>query len=115
MARVMSDISSPADDKIPTVLLSLDISAAFDTLDHNRFPLRANELFAVDDMVLDWLRSYLSGRYQFVSVGGSRSSYVLLSSGVPQGSVLGLLLFFRIYDTSGDRDIKFSESHIAIN
>ena len=49
MVRAVSDMSTAGDSELPTVLLSLDLSAAFDTLDRNRY-LRANELFGFDGM-----------------------------------------------------------------
>ena len=84
--------NKPAGSKLLTVLLSLDISAAFDTLGHNHL-LHANDLFAFDGMVLDWLRPYHLEQEQFVAVGGSRSSAVILSTGVPQGLILEPLPF----------------------
>ena len=94
MTRVVIDLLSTADSKTPSVLLSLDISAAFDTLDHRRLLDRSEELFDFDDTVLQWLNSYIAGRSQFVSIGGRHSSTVTMTTGVPQGSVLGPLLFF---------------------
>ena len=90
-----------ADKRIPTTILSLDISAAFDTFDHIRLLVCANELFGFDGMVLDLLRFYLSGREQLVAVDGSRSSSVKLSTGMPQGSVLGPLPFYMFTTSVG--------------
>ena len=55
--------------------------------------LAKTELFGVDGRVLDWLKSYLSGRSSYVSLGAYRSQTIDCSTGVPQGSVLGPLLF----------------------
>jgi len=93
MTRVVNDLLTAVDSKMPSLLLSLDISAAFDTLDHNRLLQRADQLFGLNGRVNDWLRSYLSGRSSCVSVGGCQSSTVQNATGVPQGSVLGPLLF----------------------
>ena len=60
MTRVVNDLLIAADSGKPTVLLSLDISEAFDMLDHNRLLQRATELFGLTDHVIDWLKSYLS-------------------------------------------------------
>ena len=79
--------------KSPSVLLSLDISAAFDTLDHLRLHYRVKGLFGFDSSVLQWLGSYLVGGEQFVGVASCHSRTVKLFSGVLQGSFLGPLLF----------------------
>ena len=49
--------------------------------------------FELDNIVLEWIRTYLTGRTQYVSDGGCRCVAAAMTSGVPQGSVLGLLLF----------------------
>jgi len=93
MTKVVNDLLLAADSGNPSVLLSLDISAAFDTLDHSRLLQRATEVFGFTGNVRVWLGSYLSGRTSYVSVGGSCSSTTNCTTGVPQGSVLGPLLF----------------------
>ena len=70
MTKVVNDLLLAADIGCPSILLSLDISAAFDTLDHARLLQRATEVFGFTGNVYDWLGSYLSGRSSYVSVGG---------------------------------------------
>ena len=70
----------------------IDLSRAFDTLDHC-FLLGKLDHIGVRGSVLEWVRSYLTGRQQFVTVGDSSSPLEPLTMGVPQGSVLGPLLF----------------------
>ena len=76
-----------------TVLISLDLSAAFDTVDHEVLLQRLKSEFGVTDTPLFWLRSYLESHTQFVKLGQHQSSTVGLDVGFPQGSVLGPLLF----------------------
>ena len=71
----------------------LDLSAAFDTVDHDILLRRLNKLFGVGAVVLDWFRSYLTGRAQYVRRGRSQSSIMKVLHELPQGSVLGPLLF----------------------
>ena len=78
---------------MPTFLVLLDLSAAFDTLDHDQLLSRLNKFFGVQGVALDWFRSYLTNRRQSVKVNSNLSKSCPLSFGVPQGSVLGPLLF----------------------
>jgi len=79
--------------KRPSVLVALDISAAFDTIDHDILCQRAASDFGIHGVALAWLRSFVSGRSNYVCIGSNHSSTTLSSSGVPQGSVLGPILF----------------------
>ena len=80
------------DGKISMVVL-LDPSACFDTIDHEILLARLQSCFGVDGTALALLKSYFTGRMQFVSVLGHDSEPIPLSFGVPQGSVLVPVLF----------------------
>lgn len=74
-------------------LLLLDLSAAFDTLDHGILISRLEECVGIEGTALAWFKSYLSERTFSVRIGEFVSSTASLMSGVPQGSILGPMLF----------------------
>ena len=90
---IQNDILSAQVHGELTALSLLDLSAAFDTIDHDLFLSRLTEWFGIDGVVLQWVRSYLTGRSQLVKVNGVLSTPQLLLYDVPQGSVLGPLIF----------------------
>ena len=80
------------DDGKLTGATFIDFTKAFDLVDH-KLLLKKLALFKFDESTLLWFKLYLSNRKQSVHVGGSKSKYLDVVSDVPQGSVLGLLLF----------------------
>ncbi len=79
-------------DKDNAVLLVLlELSAAFDTIDHEILLKRLSTRCGIEGTVLNWFHSYLSNRTQTVIIDSSESPLEPLKYGVPQGSVLGLL------------------------
>jgi len=102
LLEVMDGLYTAADNKQFTVLIGLDISAAFDTISHSRLLDRLQTEFGVTGPALSWIRSYLEDRTQFVRVGRHSSPVVRCTSGVPQGSVLGPLLFTVYTSPVGD-------------
>ena len=70
----------------------LDFSKAFDTVDHNILLKKLN-YYGIRGTPLAWINSYLSGRQQFTTYNGIQSDYKDIACGVPQGSILGPLLF----------------------
>lgn len=93
LLKIANDIRMAAGEGRCTALLALDISAAFDAVNHSILCQRLQHTFGINGSVLDWLGSFVSGRSQYVAAGGERSDTAPCESGVPQGSVLGPLLF----------------------
>lgn len=93
LMKVMSDILMAADGGNVTLLSLLDMSAAFDTVDHDILLDRLSTSFGFRGSVLSWVESFLRGRTQKVVYGDASSSTTIVQCGVPQGSVLGPLLF----------------------
>ena len=89
------------DDNKVTLLVMLDLSATFDTIDHATL-LETLQKVGVSGKALDWLCSYLSNRYQRVQVSGELSDRVKLECGVPHGSCLGSILFLIYVSTLFD-------------
>ena len=73
-------------------VIYFDFAKAFDTVPHRRL-LKKLECYGINDSVLRWIEAFLTGRSQLVKVNGERSKHCQLQSRVPQGSVLGPLLF----------------------
>ena len=90
---VINDILLGIDNKLRALLLVLDMSAGFDTVDHNILLKRLHNTIGLRGFVFNWFKSYLSDREQAVSIDGIESESRPLKYGVPQGSVLGPILF----------------------
>lgn len=75
-----------------SLLLLIDFSKAFDMVEHSIL-LQKLQHYGIRGIALQWFKSYLQNRKQFVSVDGTNSSCMNLNHGVPQGSILGPLLF----------------------
>ena len=76
-----------------TILVLIDLSAAFDTVDHELLLNILDSQYGIKGSALNWITSYLKNRKQKVCIGDSLSSESDLKYGVPQGSCIGPLLF----------------------
>ena len=90
---IKNDVHISLSKGMPTALVLLDLSAAFDTIDHHILLRCLTSWFGFADSVLQWFSSYLAARFQSVKVGDVLSDSSMLQYGVPQGSVLGPVLF----------------------
>jgi hypothetical protein len=111
LLKTLDHIYTAADHSQPTALVSLDLSAAFDTIDHHTLLSRLHSSYGISGCAYNWIHSYLDGRSQSVVVGRHQSSPTTVSTGVPQGSVLGPLLFSIYISPAGHLINSFGISH----
>ena len=93
LIRVQSDILQAMDNHRGVVLVLLDLSAAFDTIDHDILFCQLSARLGIRGIALNWFDSYLRNRTQSITVNGTSSPANTLKYGVPQGLVLSPLLF----------------------
>ena len=98
LLKVKTDILKAMDNQEVTCLVLLDLSAAFDTVDHKILLERLENYFGITRIALRWIKSYLTNQSQRVIIGdtnttGAKSNSISLEFGVPQGSALGPILF----------------------
>ena len=93
LLRVHNDICLALDQNNDVILILLDLSSAFDMVNHHILLKRLKIRYGVCGTVLEWIKSYLSERTQSIKIGDVTSQQTKLGRGVPQGSVLGPSLF----------------------
>ena len=93
LLKIMNDLLLIADNQQVALMAFLDLSVAFDTVDHNMLLSRLQSMFGVSGAVLSWFESYLNGRTQSLKIGNVMSIKKILKCCVPQGSVLGPQLY----------------------
>ena len=89
MIKVHSDITAALESGSMAALIMIDMSAAFDTINHRILLDRLQQSFGITGTAHMWFESYLTGRTQSVLIEGHSSEPVILTCSVPQGSVLG--------------------------
>jgi hypothetical protein len=99
---VQNDILHSIDNRKGVILVLLDLSAAFDTIDHGNLKNCLENIIGIKGLALRWFCSYLENRTQAIFSDGLSSNSSILCYGVPQGSVLGPVLFCIYTQAVGD-------------
>ena len=110
LIRVQNYILRAINNQCSVILVLLDLSGAFDTVNHSILLERLATRYGIRGIALDWFRSYLSNRKCFISIENGLSNLRSLNCGVPLGSVLGPILFMLYTSPIGDvvRSYPFS-------
>ena len=111
LTEFLEFVTNQLDHKTPVDAIYLDFSKAFDKVPHKRLLLKLKGI-GIKGQLLEWISDWLSNRSQQVQVKGSLSDWAMVKSGVPQGSVLGPILFL-IYVNDIDEKVTCNISKFA--
>ena len=100
LLKISNDIIQSLDVKHCTILASLNLSAAFDTVDHKVFLHKLYNEFGIEDEAQNWFRSYLDNRKHRVSINGISSDSHKLKCGVPHVTILLYTIYYTTESTS---------------
>jgi retron-type reverse transcriptase len=92
MTEFLNNVITALDNKEHALALFIDVAKAFDSIDHHIL-FRKLETYGLRGVVLDWFRDYLSNRFQFIETNYDSSALKSVRCGMPQGSVLGPMIF----------------------
>ena len=92
LLEVMNDLTNLNDSNVPTDIIYLDFRKAFDTVPHVRL-INKLKAYGIEGNLLSWIYNFLTDRQQRVRVNTEYSDFSAVASGIPQGSILGPLLF----------------------
>ena len=93
LLKVQNDVATSMEKGAAVGLVLLDLSAAFNTIDHSILFIYLQHWYGIDGIVLKWVQSYLNSKKQWIKIDGHLSDAFQLPDGVPQGSVLLFILY----------------------